>query len=161
MVLVSSISNFFINKTSQANKWMRKKYLLAVGQIYKMRKIHCNLFTFQLRNNALISLEIAFTYFNNNSNVVFHTFFIFSFFFQVNWRKNENFDFQKHFIEIYYVFNQNKTRNIYCVDTLERNLNEPWTKQINSSAKLPHWFALSKLNQNHWVLFSLSLLSSP
>ena len=30
VVLVSSISNFFSNKLSHANKWMRKKYLIAV-----------------------------------------------------------------------------------------------------------------------------------
>ena len=75
VVLVSSISNFVSNKISHANEWRRKKYLLAVGQLYKMRKIHCNLFTFQLRNNALISLEIAFTYFNKKSNVVVSYFF--------------------------------------------------------------------------------------
>ena len=32
--LVFPISNFFITKTSLANKWMRKKYLLAVIQLY-------------------------------------------------------------------------------------------------------------------------------
>ena len=31
--LLFSISNFFIAKTSLANKWMRKKYLLAVIQL--------------------------------------------------------------------------------------------------------------------------------
>ena len=31
--LVFSISNFFISKTSRANKWTRKKYLLAVIQL--------------------------------------------------------------------------------------------------------------------------------
>ena len=31
---VFSISNFFIAKTFLANKWMRKKYLLAVIQLY-------------------------------------------------------------------------------------------------------------------------------
>ena len=32
--LVFQISNFFITKTSLANKWMKKKYLLAVIQLY-------------------------------------------------------------------------------------------------------------------------------
>ena len=32
--LVFLISNFFITKTSLANKWMRKKYLLAVIHLY-------------------------------------------------------------------------------------------------------------------------------
>ena len=35
VVLVSSIFSFFINKMSLANKWMRKKYLLSVIQLYQ------------------------------------------------------------------------------------------------------------------------------
>ena len=36
MVLVSSISKFFSNEIYHENKWMRKKYILAVIQLYHL-----------------------------------------------------------------------------------------------------------------------------
>ena len=48
--LVSSISSFFINKMSLANKWMRKKYLLAVIQLYETSKS---------KNNYILALVLV------------------------------------------------------------------------------------------------------